>query len=984
MMFRNLPKILLAFSAVFVLLIQACTESQKQEIPKVAQDPLLVKAEAWADSILPTLSQQQKAAQLILAQIPATTDSLVADSLGKIWSNAQFGGLVYNSGSRDTMKQFIESWKEGFAILPFIGLDANLNWSKEQDLPSLLALGTAASDSIANAWGEALAAECHFLGAQFCMISGAKVGKNGAWMRDALGTNPELVSNMSIALASGLKSQLVQVCFRPLYDQNDFPSELSTQGLEMPGSLDSLLLSKGLPLRNILEIDPGIWLQLSRTNVPSIDSKPISASEIANNVFLKQAGKHQGLIVTPKSSKWENGLEEMVAGADVWYLDHENANFALEKLQATLSEDLLEQKTRKVLVWKAMLGFNKHSNANLIAADPLPRLRQLNRTISKRTMVILRDSKNRLPIGASFSSQRFATLALGSTKKTELQIIMSNYGEVDHYLHSKSMDSTSLSQQIARLKRYDYVIVGLHEALVKDSVNGHLPNSVIDFLKELDRNKKLIVVDFAGQGSLHGLDSLSCLAFLPDDGDLQANLAGQAILGALPVTAKLPDDISAAFPAGTGKVMNKRLRFEFTSSEDLGIDAKAMWRIDSLINYAISIGVFPGCQVLAAKDGQVFLNRAYGYHDYNRSRRVRNSDLYDIASVSKIAATTLMAMAAYDRDTLRLNQPLKYFMRDLDSNFITIKDITPSQLLIHQAGLPSGIGLTPYYKMMHKPDSVKRVMYSSKRDSSHTVRIAEGIYLNPSYRDSLWDRVCQVGCGPTGTYKYSDLSMYIMKELLERIMSTRIEKYVDSAFYRPMGLRRIGYTPLGKFEREEIVPTEDDRYWRRQVLQGDVHDPTVAFLGGIGGPAGIFSNSQDLATVMQMLLNGGNYGGKQFFDPKTVQLFTGRQANSRRALGFDMQLPNPTKDHGYCCVSAAPETYGHFGFTGTCAWADPKNQIVYVFLSNRVYPSASNSKINVYHIRQAVQQLIYDALGLGLVPDRGMIAVENSDANAQD
>jgi CubicO group peptidase (beta-lactamase class C family) len=408
-----------------------------------------------------------------------------------------------------------------------------------------------------------------------------------------------------------------------------------------------------------------------------------------------------------------------------------------------------------------------------------------------------------------------------------------------------------------------------------------------------------------------------------------------------------------------------------------------MWRIDSLINHAIAMGVFPGCQVLAAKDGQVFLNRSYGYHDYSRSRRVRNSDIYDIASVSKIAATTLMAMSAYDRDTLRLNQPLKYFMRDLDSAFITIKDITPSQLLIHQAGLPSGISLKPYYDMMYKPDSLKKIMYSSIKDSMHTIRIADGVFLNPTYRDSLWDRVRQIRVGPTGDYKYSDLSMYIMKELLERILSTRIEKYVDSAFYRPMGLRRIGYAPLGRFEREEIVPTENDRFWRRQVLQGDVHDPTVAFLGGIGGPAGIFSNSQDLATVMQMLLNGGSYGGKQFFDPKTVQKFTGRQSNSRRALGFDMQLPSPSPDHGYCCVSAAPETYGHFGYTGTCAWADPKNKIVYVFLSNRVYPSSSNSKINVYRVRQGVQQMIYDALGLGVVPDRGMLADEDSDVNLQ-
>ncbi len=483
------------------------------------------------------------------------------------------------------------------------------------------------------------------------------------------------------------------------------------------------------------------------------------------------------------------------------------------------------------------------------------------------------------------------------------------------------------------------------------------------------------MVNFAGQASLQDLDGLSCLAFVSEDRDRNANLAGQALFGAFPVTTLLPDNISAAFPAGSGVVLNKKLRFEYTEPEDLGIDPRAMLRIDSFVDNAVKMGVFPGCQVFAAKDGKVFLHKGYGYHDYERSQRVRTADLYDIASVSKIAATTLMAMAAFDADTLKLDQPLKYFIPELDSAFVTIKDITPQQLLTHSSGLPAGIILNKYYKMIFAVDSIRNRIYSAKPDSLHSLRIAEDLYLAQAYQDTVWDKVRRMRLNPP-EYEYSDLSMYLMKALLERILGSRLDRYVDSAFYHPMGLRRIGYHPLDRFEKEEIVPTEQDRHWRKQILRGDVHDPTVAFLGGIGGPAGIFSNSADLATLMQMIVNGGQYGGKQYFDPETVKLFTSRQDGSRRGLGFDMQLPVPQCDKGYCCVSANPGTFGHFGYTGTCAWADPQNKIVYVFLSNRVYPDDANKKINAYRIRQGVQQLIYDALGLGLTPTEGFMAEE--------
>lgn len=599
--------------------------------------------------------------------------------------------------------------------------------------------------------------------------------------------------------------------------------------------------------------------------------------------------------------------------------------------------------------------------------DPYRRLLQLDRAFARSTLVVLRDSKDRLPLGAGITQAKVASLAIGSGQKTDLQVALDAYAAVDHYLMNGRADSVACARQLGILKKYDYVIVGIHSGAVKDSPDGRLPAQLVKFLLQLDKGTRAVVVDLAGQASLVDLDGLSCLAWVGEDRSRNAQMAGQAIMGAFPVTALLPDDLSAAFPAGSGKVIKTKIRFEYVEPEDLGVDPRAMLRIDSFIDNAIRAGVFPGCQVFAAKDGKVFLHKGYGYHTYDRSMRVRTEDLYDIASVSKIASTTLMAMAAYDADTLRLDKPLRHFLAELDSSFITIKDITPQQLLTHSSGLPAGVVLNRYFRMVHSPDSIRKRIYSKVPDSTHTLRIAEELYLAENYQDTVWNIVRRMRLGPP-EYEYSDLSMYLMKAVLERALGAPLDRFVDSVVYRPMGLRRICYHPLDRFERDEVVPTQEDRSWRKQLLQGDVHDPTVAFLGGIGGPAGIFSNSRDLGTVMQMVMNGGQYGGRQYFKPETVALFTSRQPGSRRGLGFDMQLNVPQCDKGYCCQSADPRTFGHFGYTGTCAWADPRHGLVYVFLSNRVYPDDGNKKINAMRVRQGVQQLIYDALGLGVAP----------------
>jgi beta-N-acetylhexosaminidase len=987
--------IILAGLSLFV----ACNKPAPPPL-KPKRSPQEARAHAWADSVLARLTQTQKAAQLVFLDADLRKDSIAQAQFADSLDLYGFGGVILSKGQRDTLRRNVLHWKQTCELPVWVAFDAGPAWSEDQNWPSLLTLGTVASDSIAHAWGQALAAESQFLGAQICMISAGKVGEKGAWMHDALSVVPSIVTRLSDTLLAGIQSTGVQPCMRPLIETRDLPRDSLHPHPKVQDDLKTMGQGKAWPVQRLLMRHQGAWVQASDAIFAAVDTLPMGNSHQAIDYFLRRQMEFDGMVLSHRGA----GIRSLEAGADVVVAPENPLTVVREIIEKVdrgeWTQEWLDGKVRKQLLAKARMNLDlgqkalssgrpftpaspdstqiAHSaatSASTFTIDPYRRLLQLDRAMAKSTFVVLRDTKGRLPLGAGITQARVASMAIGSPAKTDLQVALDAYCQVDHYLLGTRNDSLSLARQADRLKQYDYVILSLHAPLVKDSASGRLPRPLVQFLQRMDRSNRTVVVDFAGQASLQDLATLSCLAFVSEDRPRTAHLAGQAIMGAFPVTTLLPDDISATFPAGSGKVLPHKLRWEYTEPEDLGVDPHAIFRIDSFVENAVRLGVFPGCQVFAAKDGKVFLHRGYGYHDYTRSQRVRNSDLYDIASVSKIAATTLMAMAAFDADTLKLSEPLKHFIRELDSSFITIKDITPQQLLTHSSGLPAGVVLNSYFRLISAPDSIRKRIYSTEPDSTHHLRIADHLYLADTYQDTVWHKVRRMRLGPQ-EYVYSDLSMYLMKAVLERILAAPLERYVDSIFYRPMGLQRICYHPLDRYERTEIVPTEEDRFWRRQVLQGDVHDPTVAFLGGIGGPAGIFSNSVDLATVMQMVLNGGSYGGRQYLKPETVALFTSRQPGSRRGLGFDMQLPVPQCDKGYCCVTADPGTFGHFGYTGTCAWADPKNKLVYVFLSNRVYPTDDNKKINAYRIRQGVQQLIYEALGLGLPPSEGIMAQE--------
>lgn len=389
---------------------------------------------------------------------------------------------------------------------------------------------------------------------------------------------------------------------------------------------------------------------------------------------------------------------------------------------------------------------------------------------------------------------------------------------------------------------------------------------------------------------------------------------------------------------------------------------EALKNLDAFINNCISQRAFPGCQIFAAKDGEIIYQKNFGYFTYDKIQPVTDSSLYDIASVTKVAATTLAVMKLYEEGKISLNNYLKSYLPftiGTDKANLTIRD-----LLLHQAGLKAFI---PFYKSTidKTTGSPRTDLYRSYTDKTFSLPVAPSFYLRGNYLDTIWSEILNSSLDNRGRYIYSDLDFYFLEKVVEAVSGKNIEQYVTENFYRPLGLKYTMYNPWKKDLKKQCVPTENDNYFRFQLVQGYVHDPGTAMSGGVAGHAGIFSNVRDLAIILQMLNNGGTYKGQQYFKKETLQTFTGFRSNiSRRAYGFDK--PEKARgDGGPASDLCSKTTFGHQGFTGTCAWADPENGVTFIFLSNRVYPSAENSLINTLKVRFKAQGYIYEALGYG-------------------
>jgi CubicO group peptidase (beta-lactamase class C family) len=555
----------------------------------------------------------------------------------------------------------------------------------------------------------------------------------------------------------------------------------------------------------------------------------------------------------------------------------------------------------------------------------------------EHSTVLFNNSKYQIPL-QNLDQLKIASIHFSSQYAMAFDSLLNKYSKVQAFDGNAYTGAKTMNDLSSDLKWYNTIILQLNDADLNNQ-------QIIDFINTNQKLKNVIVAAF-GNITVPIIWSERATA-------VSALYSAQAIFGGLPITQKLMRTISPQFAAGMGFITDK-IRLQYTVPEDAGINSNNLTEIDNIAREAIAQQATPGCVVLVAKDGKVIFNKAYGYHTYDKAIPDRITDIFDLASMTKITATTVEAMKLTDEGKLSVEATVGDYIplaRKSNKNDIQIRE-----LLMHQAGL------IPDIKTFEK---VKPADHSTDSSAAYPTRVSDHYFLRKDYyKDVMLPDMLNSPLKTRGQYVYSDISMLLMKEVVENITSIPENIYVQQQFYGPLGMQTAGFLPLYRFSADRIPPTENDQEYRQSLLDGYVHDPTAALMGGVAGHAGLFASANDVVILYQMLLNRGTYGGNQYFKPEVVDLFTSKQsAVSRRGLGFDRW--DPIADRHYPSKLASPQTYGHTGFTGTCIWVDPKNNLVYVFLSNRVHPNVGN-KLGSLNIRPRIQDVVYEAITKGM------------------
>jgi len=633
----------------------------------------------------------------------------------------------------------------------------------------------------------------------------------------------------------------------------------------------------------------------------------------------------------------------------------------------SISKAELDRKVKRILMLKAWCGLfspvvypehEKETDSSVIA------WRLLAENIYGETMVLARDASGLIPL-QDLHQYKPVIIQAGKLNALHFTEEINRHFPVTSTWLKPGKEASYYTERETYLNSF-----GTHIVLADTSLFEKNDSLLLQFLEKLNAQKRLILVWLGNHTHLEKLDAFSTVLIAYGSNPTAQRVAAHIVMGAMPAKGQLPFTCSETFCYADG-VKRNVTRLKFTIPEELRIQRKWLQPIDSIVQSGILRHAMPGCQVFIALQGTVIWNKAYGYHTYSKEKEVQLNDIYDVASVTKVAATTLAVMKLYDEGKIKLDSTLSYHMKELENS--PLKNVTVRNVLIHQAGFPA---VPPVFRFiralqrfrtqgknspagMVKSDTLHRFAFSEIADKNYSLPIADGIYLRNDMPDSIWQIVKQTKLDLPAQFKYSDMSMYVMMKLVEHITQKSLSEYVTEQFYRPLLLNTTGFNPLNRFEKERIIPTEYDNIFRKQLIHGHVHDPIAALLGGVSGHAGLFSSASDLGILMQMVLNGGSYGGRKYFSPLTVEIFTSQQEGTHRALGWDHQYPSHSPS---MADSASLKTYGHLGFTGTCVWVDPTHKLVFVFLSNRVYPDADHKRLMSLRIRQNIHQVVYDAL----------------------
>ena len=971
----------------------------------------------WVDSVYNSLTLEQRVAQLICMRAN-NPDKPFDANVEKYIKKYNIGGVCFFRADAEAQVKQTNEWQAMAQTPLMVSIDAEwglgMRVNKTLSYPYQMTLGAIGDENLLYEMGQQVAEQCQRMGIHVNFAPDVDVNSNAAnpviGMR-SFGEDPENVGDKGVAYALGMQSKGLITSMKHFPGHGNTSSDSHLTLPTVTRTMDEVRDIELAPFRKMIEAGVN-GAMVGHLYFPAIEKVKNTSSSLSYGVvtdLLKDEMGFEGLIFTDGLDM--KGVSEKVrqdsvpyvafmAGNDVLILPHDVPS-AIRTIKAAAERDpkveaRVEESCKKILRYKYRAGLNNYkavSTTNLMSDLKKDAYIDLRQRLYDEAITLLRNDGSVIPL---VNNKKIAVVTIGNTKNDVNNGLIEHGYSTKSFVVKKDEIASKSAAWLKELENYDIVVVSIEKTTMFANKNYGINDETVKFFNRLVAQNDVILNLFAcpyaldmfrinnsvkgvvvgyqdevpavnavvkllsGEMEPHGTLPVSVNKFKCGDGIVSgAPVKKLHILPSKEEPKKVvpirPSTGTGALDSTTGQVGQTETVVPVEIGE---MDEKYVHRLDSVAMAGIRNGAYPGCQIVAMKDGKVVYDKCFGHFTYGGGHKVQPNDLYDIASCTKIFASTLAIMKLYDDGLIDLNKTLADFFPYLKGK--AHGKLKLIDIMTHQAGLKAWV---PFYKVTVDENGPMEEFYSEEMDESHSLRVAENLYLVNDYPDRIFDSVSKTPIGKK-KYLYSDMGFYYMPKIVKLITNQSIEDYLNEKFYIPMNLSHVCYQPLNHFTRDQIAPTENDTVFRMQLIWGDVHDQAAAMMGGVAGHAGLFANARDLAVLLQMFLDEGTYQGVQYLKPETVRYFTkapfASSNDNRRGIGFD-KLPINKKGSSTASKSGSMKGYGHTGFTGTFVWADPENKTLIIFLSNRVYPNTDPNKLARQGIRTALHDILYEA-----------------------
>ena len=974
-----------SFKRFAILFIFGCyTFTYAQQQPEFLQ----YTNSKWVDSIMAELSPKERIAQLFMVRAYSNRDYDHKKQILKLIKEDHIGGVLFFQGTAEKQAELMNDYQL-VSKVPLLGaIDAEWGLGMRLDnsvsYPYQMALGAIQDNSILFRMGQEVGKQVKRSGLHMNFAPVVDVNNNPAnpvINYRSFGELKKNVADKGVAYMKGMQSEnlLTTAKHFPGHGDTDTDSHYALPQINHPYKrLDSLEM---YPFKQLIK--EGIsGVMVAHLNIPALDSSGV-ASTLSKNIItgiLKDSLNFKGLVVTDAMDMKgvtignEPGVVDrnaLLAGNDMLELT-EDIPKAIEEIEKAVRDGLISQKQidescRKILAAKQWVGLNNYEPIKIDHIENDIHSTEagfLQEKLTELSLTLLKNENSVLPI-RKLKDKKFTSISFGAEEKTAFQEYLELYTEFDHFQVPAEASEAILDSIAEQIENSDHLIIGLHDDSNRPLNALQFSKEVLEMIFRLAEDERSIITVFKNPyvlADIQNIEKSPALIEAYQDSELSEQKSAQLIFGGIGASGKLPVSIGNKFKAGDGLDLKETIRFSYTSPEDAGMNAEILNSgIDSLMTEAMNARAIPGGVVLVAKDEKVVFYKAYGNQKYSDSIKVDRTDLYDLASVTKISSALPALMKLHDEGTFSLDASIDDYLPYFGNSNKT--DANFREILTHQARFKPWI---PYWQnTLRKNGSYKWNTFKKDSSARFPVKVSEDLWLHRNYQKKIYKAIKKSPLEQKAEYKYSGLVFYLFPEMVEKLSGENFRKYINDNFYEKLGATTLGYRPLEDFDMSRIVPTESDFNFRHESIHGVVHDEGAIMMNGISANAGLFANANDIAKLMQLYVNFGEYGGERFINEATLKEFTKTQFpenDNHRGLGFDKPYLEYNGESSNTAKDASKKSFGHTGFTGTMVWADPEENLVYIFLSNRVLPTRENRRLYDLNTRTQIQQVIYDSI----------------------